>query len=299
MKYHAGELQVQALAGVQEAAGKVSGVMRSTIPGAAQTFLRQQRWLLAASLDSDSRVWASILVGEPGFMKIPDEKTIRITAASPPDSLIKNLRDNPQIGLLAIEFSTRRRAKLKGKAEIPADGAILVRLERVYSLCPKYIQAREPIEQLLKSPGESRTQISNQLTEAQTLWISQADTFFIASFHPETGADASHRGGNPGFIQVVDSRQLIFPDYTGNRMFNTLGNITENPSAGLVFLDFVDGRILQLSGKAKVIWDQSLIKDFAGAERLVAFQVEEVRETAAVLLSRWQFLGYSPFNPEA
>ncbi len=219
MKYHAGELKVQARAGVQEAAGKVSGVMRSTVPARAQTFLREQRMLVASSIDANGRVWASLLTGDPGFINIPDEKTVRIaasTAAS--DPLVKNLVHNAQIGLLAIEFATRRRAKLKGKAEIGSDGNILVRLDRVYSLCPKYIQAREP---------------------------------------------------------------------------------TENPNAGLLFLDFQDGRILQLSGKAEVIWDPARIGDFVGAERLVAFEVEEVRETADVFPPGWQFLGYSPFNPKS
>lgn len=124
-----------------------------------------------------------------------------------------------------------------------------------------------------------------------------ADTFFIASFHPETGADASHRGGHPGFIRVVNAGKILFPDYSGNNMFNTLGNITANPNAGLLFIDFENGSTLQVNGQASVIWDQDRVEEFAGAERLVEFKIRQVIEIANAVPLRWKFSGYSPFNP--
>ena len=76
------------------------------------------------------------------------------------------------------------------------------------------------------------------LTDEQRRLISSADTFSIASAHPEAGADASPRGGNPGFVPFLGENALEFTDYSGNTMFNTLGNIAANPGTGLLFLDF-------------------------------------------------------------
>jgi hypothetical protein len=80
-------------------------------------------------------------------------------------------------------------------------------------------------------------------------------------------------------------------------MFNTLGNITANPNAGLLFIDFENGSTLQVTGQARIIWDQDRIGEFAGAERLVEFEIEQVIEIANAVPLRWKFLGYSPFNP--
>jgi len=80
-------------------------------------------------------------------------------------------------------------------------------------------------------------------------------------------------------------------------MFNTLGNILANPNAGLLFVDFNEKSALQVTGKAEIIWDKERIAEFAGAERLVEFEIERIIEIANVISLRWQFLGYSPFNP--
>jgi predicted pyridoxine 5'-phosphate oxidase superfamily flavin-nucleotide-binding protein len=134
-------------------------------------------------------------------------------------------------------------------------------------------------------------------TDEQRRLILNADTFFIASAYPEGGADASHRGGNPGFVWFLNGNTLEFPDYSGNTMFNTLGNIAVNPSAGLLFLDFEGGGTLQLTGEARIVWDVGRAAGFAGAERVVEFRVQEAVEIQSSIPLRWQFQGYSPFNP--
>ena len=90
--------------------------------------------------------------------------------------------------------------------------------------------------------------------EAEAL-IRGADTFFIASGNPDGSLDASHRGGEPGFVSILEDGTLEVPDYPGNHMYNTLGNLEVNPRAGLVFLDFTSGRTLQLTGTAEVVWE--------------------------------------------
>ncbi|MGH7885134.1 MAG: pyridoxamine 5'-phosphate oxidase family protein [Thermodesulfobacteriota bacterium] len=299
LKYHEGEITVQKRAGVHEEAKRVSKVIRSQIPPIAQLFLHDQQMVIVSTIDKDNNVWASVLTGNPGFIKAIDEKTVEIDCSHDlSDPLIENLRQNNEIGILAIELSTRRRMKLKGKANLLPENKICVHTERVYSLCPKYIQAREIVDNTNKQKQEQCFRLYENLNEKQIDWIKMADTFFIASYHPETGADVSHRGGNPGFIKVLNKNKILFPDYSGNKMFNTLGNITANPNAGIIFIDFEGGGTLQITGRGKVIWEEDKVREFTGAERLVEFEIEHILETQKAIQFRHRFLEYSPFNPK-
>jgi hypothetical protein len=120
--------------------------------------------------------------------------------------------------------------------------------------------------------------------------------FFIASARPEGGADASHRGGNLGSVRFLGENALEFPDYSGNTMFDTLGNIAVNLSVGLLFLDFEGGGTVQLTGEARIVWDAERAARFAEAERVVEFRVQEAVEARGVVPLRWRFEGYSPLN---
>jgi predicted pyridoxine 5'-phosphate oxidase superfamily flavin-nucleotide-binding protein len=118
--------------------------------------------------------------------------------------------------------------------------------------------------------------------------VAGADTFFIASWHPGGGADASHRGGRPGFVRVLDDTTLEFPDYPGNNMFNTLGNLVGHPRAGLLFVDFERGDLLQLTGRAQVLWKP---------DTAVRVAIEEVLETPRGGSLRFELVEPSPVNP--
>ncbi len=201
------------------------------------------------------------------------------------DPLGDNLAANDAVGLIAIEFATRRRMRLNGKAEVGKDGAITIHAQQVYSNCPKYIQARRWRERPPAADSTPMVRRQSVLSQDQQRWIRESDTFFIASHHPESGADASHRGGYPGFVHVLNDHLLVWPDYAGNTMFQTLGNISVNPQAGLLFVDFERGGTLQLTGRARILWDEERAAEFAGAERLVEFDVDEVIEIAG--RTRW------------
>lgn len=294
--YHSGELAVQARAGVQRQANRVGQIIGSTMPPAAQEFLRRQPFAVLSSVAAQGQAWVSVLTGEPGFIDTIDEQTVAIEGALPGhDPLYENLQANPSIGMLAIEFATRRRMRVNGKGVLH-DNGVTMYAEQVYSNCPKYIQAREwKFAQAKSEPVIVRQ--SDTLNTAQQDWIQQADTFFIGSYHPEGGADASHRGGNPGFIKVLDEKTLLWPDYIGNNMFNTLGNISAYSQAGLLFVDFERGATLQLTGKAAVVWGKGRAQGFPGAQRLVEFQCKELIEVQNIIPLRWNPPDYSPFNP--
>lgn len=294
--FHEGELAVQAQAGVQEMASRVGKSIRSVIPLAAQEFLSSQPFAVFSSIDQHGRVWLSILGGQPGFMRALDERTIQIQAMpTTDDPLTENILANAEIGMIVIEFATRRRMRMNGTAKID-NNSIHIHTEQVYSNCPKYIQARTWQSQN-QSHKPTSVQHSAEFSDEHRSWIQQADTFFIASHHKEGGADASHRGGNPGFIQVLDKNTLRFPDYTGNTMFQTLGNISVNPNCGLLFIDFQRGATLQLSGTAKIIWDRNELAEFTDAERAVEFRASEDIEIVGAIPLRWGFVSYSPHNP--
>ena len=296
--YHPGELGVQARAGVQREAQQSERVIKTTMKAVAQEFLNQQPMAIVATIDADRWVWVSLVAGLPGFMVALDEETIHIGAApTTGDPLHDNLLVNTDIGLLIMEFATRRRMRVNGRAQLQQDGSFDVHAQQVYANCPKYIQARRYEVSPVPDRSESEVCRTDSLTTRQRQLITESDTFFIASAHPEGGADASHRGGNPGFVTVVDPNTLIWPDYLGNKMFNTLGNIAANPKAGLLFLDFDTGSTLQLTGEANIIWDPSEIAKHNGAERLVSFRIEQVVEIENRLTLRWEFESYSPFNP--
>ncbi|MEO3414545.1 pyridoxamine 5'-phosphate oxidase family protein [Roseovarius sp. CAU 1744] len=127
----------------------------------------------------------------------------------------------------------------------------------------------------------------------QRRWIESADTFFIGSGHlsgqgrKNDGFDASHRGGRAGFVQVDSLGRLRFPDYAGNNFFNTIGNLLRDSRVALLFVDFPNGNLLHLTGRAEIIWNGDQSPD-PGARREVLVTVDQVIERSAVLASRWR-----------
>ena len=136
--------------------------------------------------------------------------------------------------------------------------------------------------------------VGSKLTSSQRAWIENADTFFIASGYrgegesPTFGMDASHRGGDRGFVGVLSDTRLRFPDYAGNNHYNTIGNLVLDPRVGFLFVDFESGGLLQLTGTALIDWDSDELRDFPGARRLVTFDIEEIVELPAAVGLRWE-----------
>lgn len=293
--YHPGEMKIQELAGVREQAENIAHIVHTSIPQIAREFLLTQRWVIVSSRTVDGHMSCSLLSGAPGFIWAPDEHMVRIDTSLPPDDpLTGNLRSGGDIGLLAIEFSTRRRMKVKGNIEL-SSGAILILAHQVFAICHKYIQQREVIEDEPGLPSTSHR--AAFLGKEQQEWIQNADTFFIATYHPTIGPNAGYRGGSPGFVHIIDNRTLLFPDYPGNNMYNTLGNLVLDSHAGLLFLDFARGNTLQLEGRAQVISDPEPVARFEQARFLVEFKIHEVIQIDNATALRWRLLSYSSYNP--
>jgi predicted pyridoxine 5'-phosphate oxidase superfamily flavin-nucleotide-binding protein len=301
--FHEGELAAQRLAGEAHRSAMSGRAIDPAIPGGALRFIAQQPMAVVGSVDASGEVWASVLWGMPGFLRALDPHTLALDISHPlsaaADPLWRNLRDDPRVGLLLIELGSRRRLRVNGRARREADGPWLIAVEAAYPNCPKYIQRRHwhafsPPELRPDKPSR-RGQV---LEPSQIAWIRAADTFFVASAHPRQGVDASHRGGPPGFVAVEDERTLRIPDYAGNSMFNTLGNFLSYPHAGLAFLDFDRGRILQISGRPVISWQTDDAADAAhGIRRHWRLEVHAWQESELPLELVWEFLDYSTFNP--
>jgi predicted pyridoxine 5'-phosphate oxidase superfamily flavin-nucleotide-binding protein len=264
---HQGERAVQRRAGVT-ADGWGSAGVDPVIPAVAAAFLRQQRLVVIAAVVTD---------------RLPGTD----------DPLAGRFDTGHDVGMLMIEPPTRRRMRVNGRARRDGD-RLVVRTEQVYSNCPKYIQTRDHAADV---PAARRSAtVGRELTDDQRRWIAGADTFFVGTYAPGHGVDASHRGGNPGFVTVAGSR-LTWPDYVGNSMYMTLGNLHLEPRCGLLFLDWDNGHTLHLTGRAKVDWDPGRAAGVTGAQRLVDFDVERVVQVDGGIPQRWAFGRYSRFNP--
>ena len=290
--YHAGSLAVQELMGVRDRADHVGRSLGQDIKPVAAAFLELQPLLVVGAADPGTgRVWASALTGSPGFVRAtgPRQMSVVTGAGHGSDPLATALETpGTHMGTIALDPRTRRRMRLNGRLR-PTGRGFAVEADQVFSNCPKYIQRRETYEAVAdRTPGTPRrlTELDRRATE----FIRAADTFFLATVHP-AGADASHRGGNPGFVDVTSPRGLTWSDYPGNAMFLTLGNLRDDPRAGLLLLDWATGTTLQLTGEAHTEFT-------ASGERRVRFTLTEALWTPAALPLRWSAPEYSPANPD-
>ncbi len=292
--FHPDELAAQELAG----GGSGGGGIRSFMPDQHRSFFRLLPYIFVGISDAAGWPLATILTGAPGFAHSPDPFTLRIDALPDGnDPAAATFSPGGEIGILGIDFSTRRRNRANGGIAGMDAGGFTVAVRQSFGNCVQYIQGRmahaeEPVsieaEPLARLDGEAR------------MMIARADTFFVASrSRPESGAaggtDISHRGGRPGFISVEGDR-LTIPDFRGNRYFNTLGNLLGEPRAGLLFIDFERGDLLQLHGVTEIDWSGEASRMIEGAERFWRFHAVRGWRRRAASPLRWSFIEYSPFT---
>ncbi|ORA26045.1 pyridoxamine 5'-phosphate oxidase family protein [Mycobacterium aquaticum] len=278
--------------GQAEIAERVGRMVRKEIPAAAAAFLTEQPLVVLAAADDAGRMWTSLIAGQPGFVRADDARTITIGGLpAAGDPLRDALQNTRPVGLIAVQPQTRRRMRVNGTAE-PISGGVRIRTAQVYSNCPKYITRRHV--EAVQPPSVPRARRATVLSEAQRRTIAATDTFFIGSADVEGNPDASHRGGNPGFLQILSPTRLRWPDYRGNSMFMTLGNISANPRCSLLIPDWHTGATLALAGTAEIVWEA---EPAAGAQCWIDFTVTELVELSDVSSLRWGAAELSPANP--
>lgn len=300
--FHAGELAAQERAGVRQRMDvDARRGIRDYMPEQHRKFYAEQPFMVLSGLDESGQPWASLRVGAPGFVSTPDEHTLRIAGRGlAGDPLAASWKVGALVGGLGIQPATRRRNRVNGVISALDDNALTVTVSQSFGNCAKYIQSRAPefIDSAVDEPAALT--VATSLSDEDRALLARADTFFIASANASNeaglarGADVSHRGGNPGFIRVDEDGTLTVPDFSGNLFFNTVGNLTQDPRAGLLVIDFETGDLLFLAVRAEIIWEGAELASFQGAERLMRFHVREVRRSRHALPFRWSAVQYAP-----
>ncbi|WP_404333121.1 pyridoxamine 5'-phosphate oxidase family protein [Mesobacillus maritimus] len=299
--FHPGERKVQSMLSVTKSANLVGRTILPFMKESFQFFIESQPMVVIGSTDPQGYLWSSLVCGNLGFIRIINERIIRIHIKKQENEMLfTNINSNNNVGMIVIDFSSRIRIRINGVANILDDETIEVKTEQVYGNCPKFIQARKIKINKFDDNKTIQTLHRKNLNNNQEIWIEQADTFFISSSNSLGKTDVSHRGGQAGFVSILNETTLLYPDYVGNMMFNTLGNIVENTKTGLLFIDFQKGHTLQLTGDSEIIWDltdeEKLI--YKGAKRLIKYVISGVIEKQNANMYSWDFLNYSPFNPK-
>ena len=289
--FHPGELDVQERVGVRAQMAGVAG-LRDHMPDQHRQFFGELPFFFVGAVDDAGQPWASVLVGDPGFIASPDARTLHIAAdVLPGDPLTGALRPGRHLGSLGLAPATRRRNRVNGVIEAVDEGVIRLAVTHSFGNCPQYIQDRRHARAEPRRPPLVLRAAA--LSDADRALIAAADTYFIASVYLADdagggrGADVSHRGGKPGFVRVDADGILNAPDFVGNFFFNTLGNLVRQPRAGLLFIDVEGGDLLHLAVDAEIVWDGPEVDAFAGAERLLRYRVREVVRNVGALPLRW------------
>ncbi|KAK3998317.1 hypothetical protein QBC44DRAFT_228393 [Cladorrhinum sp. PSN332] len=230
-------------------------------------------------LDDQGRPWTTIWGGERGFIRpvahsvlglqsIVDkahDPVLKSLLNGVPDGEVFQSDEGKQISALSIDLESRDRVKLTGKMVVGTVGSrpgtdaigevqMALHIQESLGNCPKYlnkkiIRAHIPSPELVSS--------ALPLPEEAVKLISQADMFFLSSTNNKT-MDTNHRGGAPGFLRILtnsesDGVALIYPEYSGNRLYQTLGNLHINPSIGLAIPDYTTSSVLYLTGTSTLL----------------------------------------------
>jgi len=134
-------------------------------------------------------------------------------------------------------------------------------------------------------------------TDEDRAFIESRPLFFLATADAQGRPDCSHKGGLPGFVRVVDGQTLAFPDYDGNGMFKSLGNVLVNPQVGLLFIDFESPKRLRMNGHASVHRDDPLLSECAGAQLIVRVRAEAIFPNCPRYIHKMQIVETSVYAP--
>ena len=263
------------------------------MPDQHREFFALLPYLFVATVDGQGGPMATVLAGDKGFIQSPDPVTLRIGALPPShEPPAPTFPAGAEGGLLGLFFTPRRRNRANGRL-LAVDHGLVVHIAQSFGNCAQYIQTRIPSP---RAAAGAAVEPLDHLVEAARALIEASDTFFVASRSRagigDGGLDMSHRGGKPGFVGVLGDT-LAIPDFRGNRFYNTLGNLLGDPRAGLLFIDFASGDILQLQGRVTIDWHPEGTGP-AGAERLWRVEVTRAWRRRGAFPFAWHFGDFAP-----
>ncbi|WP_086930755.1 pyridoxamine 5'-phosphate oxidase family protein [Agarilytica rhodophyticola] len=303
--YHRGELAAQDKAGTRGAAAELAVGKRSALNFSSNhdAFLAAQSFAVLSSVNlKNGQVWVSPLFGKEGDLTAISENEIAIsTHCIPENDMLNTLESGSPLSLLGIDLKRRIRHRINGLASISENDLGIgfnLQVNEYSPNCPKYINRREIIYNTKGAPPinrEAKRKERATLTDDDQAFIQSMDTLWIGSYAPGVGADCNHRGGKPGFIRATSPSTIEWPEYRGNGMFFTSGNLEVYDRTGVTLVDFETGSMIQMTGRAVVNWNHD--GRYEGASRSITFHIEHLIRTDHVTSHRWKRLDYSPYNP--
>ncbi|MFB9745140.1 pyridoxamine 5'-phosphate oxidase family protein [Pseudonocardia sulfidoxydans] len=251
--FHGGERLAQHRAGVTAEADRLAGMLTTQhITEGMSRFLADQELAFITGEDQGGLLWTSPISGPRGFCTGSGPGLLLAGGAADGDPL-QSLRDGQALGVLFVDFARRRRLRINGVISNADAGGIDIAVEQAFGNCPRHIVPRS--HQWSGSRNDARDHSRHRrLAPEHLALIAAAHTFILGTAHPARGADTSHRGGAPGFVRWTGN-ELWWPDYVGNNLFNSIGNIVTHPSTSLLFVDFQQQASLQISGHGAVEWE--------------------------------------------
>ncbi|OKL56242.1 hypothetical protein UA08_08544 [Talaromyces atroroseus] len=291
--------------------------------------------LALGALDADGRPWSTVWGGEPGFASVIDTDIVGMRALVDRiyDPVVDALFDqsnvadgssiraeggNKMISGVIIDLEKRKRVKLYGKVilgtlEDPEGNSpegisklsgkrgqaqLVVKIEESLGNCPKYLHKTHIVPAV---PEPRLISASPRLPPQALKLVNDADCFFISSYHQDTDMDTNYRGGPPGFVRVIsaDSKGavLVYPEYSGNRLYQSLGNLMMNHQAGLVFPSFETGDALYMTVMTEILLGADADALLPRCNLAVKMTVVEARYVEKALAFRGVPIDKSPYTP--
>lgn len=145
----------------------------------------------------------------------------------------------------------------------------------------------------------AEVKVHDRFTPEDREFIAKLDMFFIATVDDTGQPTCSYKGGDPGFVQVVDDRTLAFPNYDGNGMYLSMGNLASTRAAGLLFIDFERQRRLRVDGVARIDFDDPLLTQYPEAQFVIRVEAARIYPNCPRYIHKYQLVERSPFVPRA
>jgi len=293
-------------------------------PGAG--YMIQGAPLLAlGTLDDQDRPWTTIWGGDPGFGRpvaknVIGVKTVvdrrfdpvveALLGGADEGEIVREEGDGRMVGGLTIDLESRMRVKLHGHMiagamEGNGDGEkgvakaqLVVSINKSVGNCPKYLNSKRIIP---FTPKPRLVSDSPKLPPEALALLEKADMFFMSSSDGAEDVDTNHRGGPAGFVRLISNDEsgavIVYPEYSGNRMYETLGNLKMNPLAGITVPDFDTGDVLYMTGKTEILISKEASSVLLRSNLAVKLTVTSARFVEKGLTFKGIPEESSPYNP--
>ncbi len=169
-------------------------------------------------------------------------------------------------------------------------------MSSLYSPASRSLQDRFDTRRLADRLADVK--VHDRFTTDDRAFIEHLDMFFLATVDGEGQPTCSYKGGDPGFVHVLDDRTLAFPNYDGNGMYLSMGNVAGAHRVGMLFIDFERQRRMRVDGAAQISFDDPLLGDWPQAQFIVRVEAERIYPNCPRYIHQYQLVERSPFVPK-